>query len=109
MTAVDAARRRVDELEALLAQLRGARGRVPSLQRPTTAVGSPGTWTGTAAHRLHHDELVPLDGQLRRGLERAEDDVLDELRDARRALDHAVDEEEAERKAAEDAERRGAW
>lgn len=93
-TGVDAAQRRVDELQALLAQVRAARSRVPSLRRPTAAVGAPGTWTGTTAQRLHHDELVPLDDMLNRGLERAEQAVLDDLQHARRALDHAIDSQE---------------
>ncbi|SFJ63437.1 hypothetical protein [Cellulomonas sp. KH9] len=92
MTAVDSAERRVKELQALLVT---ARERVPSLRRATHAVGAPGSWTGTAAHRLHHDELVLLSGRLAHRLERAEDAVLEDLQHARRALSRAQDEQEA--------------
>lgn len=95
MTAVDSAERRVQELQGLLVAVRAARARVPSLRRATGAVGSPGSWTGTAAHRLHHDELAPLSGRLAHGLERAEDAVLEDLQHARRALSRAQDEQEA--------------
>ncbi|MBO0919810.1 hypothetical protein J1G42_03085 [Cellulomonas sp. zg-ZUI222] len=95
MTAVDAAEQRVQELQALLAAVRAARARVPSLRRATGTVGAPGSWTGTAAHRLHHDELVPLTDQLTHGLDRAEQAVLDDLQQARRALTRAEDEQEA--------------
>ncbi|TQL02663.1 hypothetical protein [Cellulomonas sp. SLBN-39] len=99
MASVEAAERRVDELRALLSAVRAARADVPSLRRATSAVGAPGSWTGTAAHRLHHDELIPVGAQLDAGLERAEQAVLDDLQHAERALGRAQDEQDAERRA----------
>lgn len=101
MGAVDTAQDRVDDLRALLASVRAARAGVPSLRRPTSAVGARGTWTGSAADRLHDDELSPLTDRLRFGLERAEQAVLDELGHAERALGRAEAlEDAAEREAA---------
>lgn len=100
MTAVDRAEKHVDELHALLGSVRAAISELPSLRRPAAAVGSPGAWTGTVPDRLHREELTPLTEHLRRGLERAEQAVLDELSHAQRGLDRAQD---LERHAAGDA------
>ena len=43
MTAVDAAERHVQELQALLAAVRAARARLPSLRHATGTVGAPGS------------------------------------------------------------------
>lgn len=95
MTAVDAAEQRVQELQALLTSVRAARPRTPSLRRATGTVGSPSLWAGTAAHRLHHDELVPLTDRLAHGLDRAKQAVLDDPQQALRAMTRAEDEQEA--------------
>lgn len=96
MPAAEDAERHVAELRSLLAGVRSAQGRVPSLRRPTAAVGAAGSWTGTAAHRLHHDEMVPLGDGLDGALHRAEQAVLDELAHAERALSRAQDERDAQ-------------
>ncbi len=94
--AVDRAQDRVDELRALLSAVRAARSDTPSLRRPAAAVGARGTWTGSAADRLHRDELVPLVDRLGRGLAAAEEAVLDELGHAERALRRAREQAAAE-------------
>lgn len=76
----------VDDLRALLHDFRSRRARVPSLDRPTGAVGARGTWTGAAAERLHHDELSPVSQSLPRAIERAEQAIEDELTRAEHAL-----------------------
>lgn len=104
MAGVEGAQHRVDALRALLGDFRIAREGVPSLTRPTGAVGAPGTWTGTAADRLHSQEMVPMAGDLAAALDRAEHSILDELHDAERARDHAADAQarsEAEARRAE--------
>ena len=103
MPAVEDAERYVAELRSLLAGVRSAQGRVPSLRRPTAAVGAPGSWTGKAANRLHQDEMVPLSDGLGGALNRAEQAVLDELAHAERSLSRAQDEQDAK-----DAENRSA-
>lgn len=95
-SAVDRAQDRVDELRALLTAVHAARSDTPSLRRPTAVVGARGTWTGSAAERLHRDELVPLADRLSRGLGAAEQAVLDELRHAERALARAREQAAAE-------------
>lgn len=77
---------RVDELRRLLHDLGAACGGVPSLARPTGAVGAPGSWTGSAAERLHRDELAPAAQRLPRALDGALQAVRDELAHAERAL-----------------------
>lgn len=99
MDPVERSQQRVDELRALLRDLRAARADVPSLSRPTGSVGALGTWTGTAADRLHRDELVPLSGDLSPTLQRAEQAIQDELTHALRAHDRAEAEAEAEKRA----------
>lgn len=101
MDPVDRAQERVEELRALLRDFRAAQAGVPSLARPAEAVGAPGTWTGTAADRLHRDELAPLSGGLSQGLRRVEQAIEDELEHALRAHGRA----EAEAQAAERAGR----
>ncbi len=95
MDEVARATRRRSDLRALLRDLRAARDRVPSLDRPAEAVGARGVWTGRAADRLHHDELAPLAAQLRHSLDRAEQHVLAELADAERDVDRATARAEA--------------
>ena len=90
MDPVERSQQRVDELRALLRDLRAARADVPSLSRPTGSVGALGTSTGTAADRLHRDELVPLSGSLSPTLQRAEQAIEDELSHALRAHDRLV-------------------
>ncbi|WP_146847741.1 hypothetical protein [Cellulomonas terrae] len=83
------------DLQTLLADFRAARSRAPSLTTPTAAVGAPGTWTGSAADRLHRDDLVPLSGSLPRDLDRAEETILDEIAHAQRAVRRAREDAEA--------------
>ncbi|MDC7121893.1 hypothetical protein OMK64_10135 [Cellulomonas fimi] len=85
---------RVDDLRLLLRQVREAREGVPSLHRAAEAVGSAGTWTGTAADRLHRDELAPAAAALPRTLVRIEEAVADELAHAERALGRAREDAE---------------
>ncbi|KQR11793.1 hypothetical protein [Cellulomonas sp. Leaf334] len=99
MDPVERSQQRVDELRALLRDLRAARADVPSLSRPTGSVGAPGTWTGKAADRLHRDQLVPLSGGLDPALQRAEQAIQDELDHARRAHDRAEADAEEQRRA----------
>ena len=86
---------RVADLRVLLRDFRAARGRVRSLTAPAAAVGAPGTWTGTAADRLHRENLAPLSGSLPKDLDRAEDAILDELANAERSLRRARDDAES--------------
>ncbi|WP_156043910.1 hypothetical protein [Cellulomonas sp. URHE0023] len=80
---------RVDDLRALLRDFRSRRALAPSLDRPAGAVGASGTWTGTAAERLHRDELAPASQSIPRAIERAERAIADELSRAERALGRA--------------------
>jgi len=89
MDAVERAQDRVDAPPALLRDYRSAQADVPHLDRPTSAVGRAGSWTGTAATRLHHDELSPLATRLPRALSRAEQAIVDELAHAERTLRNA--------------------
>src|SRR5688572_1652483 len=88
------AEERVADLRALLRDFRAARDRAPSLTAPAGAVGAPGTWTGSAADRLHRENLAPLSGSLPRDLDRAEDAILEELAHAERAARHGRDQAE---------------
>lgn len=92
MDAVARADDRLAELRALLRDFRAARDRVPSLVAPAAAVGSSGTWTGTAADQLHREDLAPLAGALPRDLDRAEDAIKTEIAHAERALRRARDD-----------------
>ena len=83
---LERAQGRVDELRRLQRDLTAACEAVPRLDRPAGAVGAPGSWTGTAADRLHHDELAPIAQGLPRALDRALQTVHDELAHAERAL-----------------------
>ncbi|MBO0898885.1 hypothetical protein J1G43_02755 [Cellulomonas sp. zg-ZUI22] len=77
---------RVDELRRLLQDLSAACEDVPGLARPAGAVGAPGSWTGSAADRLHHEELAPAAQRLPRALDAALQAVRDELAHAERTL-----------------------
>lgn len=83
---VERAQERVDDLRRLLRDLTTACEAVPGLGRPAGAVGAPGSWTGTAADRLHREELAPAAQGLPRALDRALQAVRDELAHAERAL-----------------------
>ncbi|WP_146928121.1 hypothetical protein [Cellulomonas xylanilytica] len=96
---MERSQQRVDELRALLRDVRAARSGVPSLSRPAGSVGARGTWTGSAANRLHRDELAPLSGGLSPSLQRAEQAIEDELGHALRAHDRATADAEAEKRA----------
>ena len=89
MDQVGQAQDRVVRLRALLERVRRERDWVRSLDGPAGAVGAPGLWTGSAADRLHRDELAPSAVRLRVGLERAEQSVLDELGRATRVASAA--------------------
>ncbi|WP_456789191.1 hypothetical protein [Cellulomonas sp. P5_C5] len=101
MDPVERSQQRVDELRALLRDVRAARADVPSLSRPTGSVGAHGTWTGSAADRLHRDELAPLSTGLSPSLQRAEQAIQDELSHALRAHDRAEAQAEADKRAAD--------
>jgi hypothetical protein len=87
---------RLADLRVLLRNFRAARARVPTLTAPAAGVGAPGTWTGTAADRLHRENLAPLSASLPRDLDRVEDAILDELAHAERSLRRAQDDSERE-------------
>lgn len=91
MAAVDLAQERVEDLRALLADFRAARDAVLPLSGPTGAVGAGGVWTGTAADRLHRDELAPMSDALVRAHEQAEQAITDELAHAVRAHTRALE------------------
>ncbi|GEK23167.1 hypothetical protein [Cellulomonas xylanilytica] len=91
MDPVARAENRVADLRALLHDFREARNRAPALTSPADAVGARGTWTGTAADRLHRENLAPMSGSLPRDLDRAEDAILGEIAHAERAARTARD------------------
>ncbi|WP_432512458.1 hypothetical protein [Kineococcus sp. SYSU DK001] len=106
---VQTADARVQELTALLRQVRHARAEVPTLARPLRAIGQRGTWTGAAADRLRHDHLDPLDRRLRSGFDRLEAELQEDLQHAVRTATAARDAEaSAATEAATEAARRAA-